>query len=138
MDKPQRMELRRKTGSRNIPEPEEKTSGPEYAMSFACLNCRTSNMRYFDVKPIEYPLAIECPVCKGVAFNFGRHFKPPKKSDDSQRKKVQYLVDHGFIFQTIYEQRDGLGYYKVSYSKTLTEAKEFVVKFKSQACEIAL
>lgn len=71
---------------------------------------------------------MSCPICKGGAFNFGRHFKPPKKSDNAQWKKIEYLVEHGFVLQTIYEQREDFGCYKVSYPKSLAEAKYFVVK----------
>ncbi|MEZ9823238.1 hypothetical protein AB4238_21880 [Shewanella sp. 10N.286.45.A1] len=138
MDKQSRMELRRKAGYRTLPKPQEKVLGPEYSMSFACLNCKTSNMRHFFEAPCDYPDSMECPICKGVAFNFGRHFKPPKKSDNAQWKKIEYLVEHGFVFQTIYEQREDSGYYKVSYSKTLAEAKDFVVKHKDKAVQTAL
>jgi hypothetical protein len=138
MDKQARMELRRKAGYRALPKPQEKVLGPEYSMSFACLNCKTSNMRHFFEDPCDYPESMECPICKGIAFNFGRHFKPPKKSDLAQWKKIEYLVEHGFVFQTIYEQREDSGYYKISYPKTLAEAKDFVVKYKKKAVQTAL
>ena len=138
MDKQSRMELRRKAGYRALPKPQEKVLGPEYSMSFVCLNCKTSNMRHFFEEPCDYPDSMECPVCKGVALNFGRYFKPPKKSDNAQWKKIEYLVEHGFVFQTIYEQREDSGYYKVSYPKTLAEAKDFVVKYKHKAVQTAL
>ena len=138
MDKQSRMELRRKNGFRDLPKAQVKVLGPEYAMSFACLNCQTSNMRHFDKDPCDYPNSIECPICNNVAMNLGRHFKPPKKSDNSQWKKVEYLVKHGFVFQTIYEQRDDSGYYKISYPKSLAEAKGFVIKYKEQAVQATL
>jgi len=138
MDKQSRMELRRKAGLRDLPKPKVKVLGPEYAMSFACLNCKTSNMRHFDKDPCDYPSAMECPICKGASVNLGRHFKPPKKTDNAQWKKVEYLIEHGFFFQTIYERRDDTGDYKASYPKTLAEAKDFVVKYKRQAVQVAL
>jgi ribosomal protein L44E len=138
MDKQSRMELRRKNGYRDLPKPVEKYIGPEYAMSFVCFTCKTSNMRHFSVEPCRYPKTMECPVCKGLAVNLGRHFKPPKKSETAQWQKVKYLVDHGFVFQSIYEQRDDSGYYKISYPRSLAEAKEFVVKYKDKAVKIAL
>jgi hypothetical protein len=95
-------------------------------------------MRHFDKAPCDCPDTMECPICNGVAINLGRHFKPPKKSDDAQRKKVKYLVDHGHVFRTIYEQSDCSGYYKISYPRSLAEAKEFVVKYKDKAVKIAL
>lgn len=131
MDKQSRMELRRKAGYRDLPEPQVKVHGPEYSMSFACCNCKTSNMRQFNLAPSDYPRAIECPVCKGVAVNLGRHFKPPKKSDTAQWKKVEYLIGHGFVFQKIRTIENS--YDSVPYPETLAQAKEFVVKYQQYA-----
>ena len=59
-------------------------------------------------------------------------FRPPKKSDDRQWKKVEFLVTHGFIFQKIYRTNGSFGI-RVRYPETLEQAKEFVVEFKNQA-----
>lgn len=64
-------------------------------------------------------------------------FRPPKKSDDKQWKKVKYLVEHGFIFQKIY-RKDGPVWYRERYPKTYEQAKEFVVKYKEQAFEVGI
>lgn len=136
MDKQTKMELRRKVGCRDLPKQPVKHQGPEYAMSFACLTCKTSNMRHFNVAPCNYPNTIKCPVCKSTAVNLGRHFKAPKKSDDAQWKKVNFLVDHGFVFQKI--RLDSNSYDSVPYPDTLAEAKKFVVKYKKWAWKIAL
>ena len=133
MDKQSRMELRRKAGYRDLPKPQVSYQGPEYSMSFACCDCKTSNMRQFNLAPCDYPRTIECPVCKGVAVNLGRHFKPPKKSDAAQWKKVEYLIEHGFIFQKIRTIKNS--YDSVPYPETLAQAKEFVVKYQKYAVE---
>ena len=53
-------------------------------------------------------------------------------------EKIGFLICYGFVFQTIYEQREDSGYHKVSYPKTLDEEKEFVMKYESQAVKNAL
>ena len=128
MDKQSRMELRRKAGCRDLPKPQMQYQGPAYSMSFACCECRTSNMRQFNLAPCDYPKTIECPICKGVAVNLGRHFKPPKKSDFGQWKKVKFLSVHGFLFQ---KNRPSINSYEsIPYPETLAQAKEFVVKYR--------
>jgi len=59
-----------------------------------------------------------------------RKFSAPKSVDTEQWKKVEYLVAHGFFFQSVYEQREDGGYYKVAYPKTLAEAHEFISTYK--------
>ncbi|MDT0628495.1 hypothetical protein [Alteromonas sp. W364] len=131
MDKQARMELRRQNGTRSIPKKVEKVLGPDYAMAFACFTCKTSIMRHFDASPCDYPRAAKCPVCNSKTINLGRNFKPPKKSDTAQWKKVKYLVEHGFIFQKIRVEPSTLD--SIPYPDTLAEAKEFVVKYRKWA-----
>jgi len=81
----------------------------------------------------ECPEKLICPDCGGDAFNFGRHFKAPKKTDKKQWGKIRFLFEHGFRFQKI---RTGRGHRDtVTYPETLEEAKEFVVKYKKYAIE---
>ncbi|MBF7073490.1 hypothetical protein ISG33_08795 [Glaciecola sp. MH2013] len=127
MDKQVRMEVRRQTGTRKIPEKTKKTEGPEYSMSFVCLICKTSNMRHFNRLPRDYPDVISCPICKGDSFNLGRNFKPPKKSDSMQWKKIKYLVSHGFLFQKIRVVPGSND--SIPYPETLSEAKDFVANY---------
>lgn len=131
MDKQQKMQLRRDAGYRDLPEKATKNVGPEYAMSFACFTCRTANKRHFESAPCDYPDTMMCPICKEATFNLGRHFKAPKKSDLSQWKKVEFLVEHGFVFQKI--RLNGNTFESVPYPKTLSEAKEFVIKYEQYA-----
>ena len=51
-----------------------------YNSAFACLDCRKSFKREFDLNEGR-PQNMVCPDCGGVAHNFGRHFKAPKKTD---------------------------------------------------------
>ena len=100
-----------------------------YNMSFACLACRKAFKR--QVESGRVPDELPCPECGGPAYNFGRHFKAPRKADASQWRKVRFLFEHGFRFQKI---RVGPGHHDtVPYPETLEEAKEFVVKYKEHA-----
>lgn len=55
-----------------------------------------------------------------------RKFSAPKAKDIPQWKKVQYLVEHGFRFQSVREAESGQ---LVKYPATLEEAKAFVQRF---------
>jgi hypothetical protein len=78
-----------------------------------------------------------CPNCGGSMVALNRKFSAPKSHDLSQWKKVQFLTEHGFLFQSVYEVHnengEHKGHYKVSFPQTLEEAKEFVIKYKEQA-----
>jgi len=101
-----------------------------YNMAFACLECQKSFKREFGLSQ-EHSEKMKCPDCGGEAYNFGRHFKAPKKTDKKQWEKIRFLFKHGFRFQKI---RVGTGHHDtVSYPETLEEAKEFVTKYKDYA-----
>ena len=101
-----------------------------YNMAFACLNCCKSFKREFN-STNGIPSELPCPECGGVSYNFGRHFKAPKKTDKRQWQKIRFLLEHGFRFQKI---RIGSGHHDtVKYPETLEEAKEFVEKYKEHA-----
>lgn len=132
-EKNRRMELRKETGTRTIspPKPPSYLRGTPYAMSFACFNCRKSFKRHFDVPPCDYPNQTACSECGQPSYNLGRNFKTPKKSDHEQWEKVEYLVNHGFVFQKIRPNPSDSE--SVPYPKTLKEAKVFVIKYKRYA-----
>ena len=127
------MEIRKETGSRIItpPSPPNFHRGPVYAMSFACFNCKKVFKRQFNLAPCNYPSQAKCPECGNSSVNLGRNFKAPKKSDDAQWAKIKYLVEHGFVFQKI--RVNSVDLKSVPYPKTLSEAKEFVIKYKKYA-----
>ena len=54
----------------------------------------------------------------------GRKFKPPKIDDLYQWRKVKYLFDHGFRFETVYAEHK-----PVRYPESLKDAEEFVKKY---------
>ena len=101
-----------------------------YNMAFACLECCKSFKREF-VLTDGCPKDLICPDCSGKAYNFGRHFKAPKKSDKKQWAKIRYLFEHGFRFQKIRLNKNS--FESVPYPETLSQAKEFVKKYKDHA-----
>lgn len=101
-----------------------------YNMAFACLECRKSFKREFDLAK-DCPSELTCPECSGIAHNFGRHFKAPKRSDLKQWKKIAFLFEHGFRFQKIRLVKNSLE--SIPYPDTLEDAKEFVEKYKDHA-----
>lgn len=101
-----------------------------YNMAFACFDCCKSFKREF-VLTEGVPKELTCPNCGGTSYNFGRHFKAPKKTDEKQWQKVKFLFDNGFRFQKI--RIDSGDKDTVSYPETLEQAKEFVVKYKEYA-----
>ena len=62
-----------------------------------------------------------------------RKFSAPRSADVAQWKKVQFLVEHGFRFYSVYEATASGGKQSVRYLSTLEEAKDFVVEFREQA-----
>ena len=104
-----------------------KKMSSSYKMSFACFACRKSFKREIDIAADKWTKELTCPECGGPSFNFGRHFKPPKKADEKQWQKVKFLFDHGFWFQKIYDQENaGL---QIPYPETLEQARDFVIKW---------
>ncbi|MGR6873993.1 hypothetical protein ACU6U9_17165 [Pseudomonas sp. HK3] len=101
-----------------------------YNMAFACLDCRKSFKREFNLAK-ECPSELKCSDCGGLAYNFGRHFKAPKKNHMKQWKKIRFLFEHGFRFQKIRPVKNSTE--SVPYPETLDAAKEFVIKYESYA-----
>jgi hypothetical protein len=98
-----------------------------YLIHFACFACRRSFKRKVDFGAAVY--LRPCPTCSGGAIDLGRHFKPPKASDEKQWAKVEYLVESGFFFQHVHDDER----HQVQYPDTLEEARRFVVTYRSQA-----
>ena len=100
---------------------------PAYLIHFACFACRRSFKRKVEFGAAVYLKA--CPDCSGQAIHLGRHFKPPKRTDQKQWRKVEYLVRAGFFFQHVRSGDTG----QVPYPETLEDARKFVVTYRSQA-----
>lgn len=91
--KSERMEIRKAIGNRMISGSDSgvRPRGPDYLIAHACFDCRKS------WKLSEESTAI-CPQCSGALHWMGRAFKPPKRSDIEQWKKVESLWRAGFRF----------------------------------------
>ena len=100
-----------------------------YLLPHACFHCRKSFKKPQNQEPRL------CPQCGSGLVQLNRKFSAPKTTDVEQWKKVEFLVAHGFRFQSVYEQREDGGKYKVDYPTTLAEARTFVVAHKEQAVE---
>ena len=101
-----------------------------------CLKCRLTLNRPFDSgSELTYP----CSECGKPMTLLPHRFKPPKKAEDKKWETVKFLIENGFYFQHIYENvtktANGFINYEnmVSYPCNIRDAKEFVVKYKSQA-----
>ena len=102
-------------------------------LPFTCFECRSTFKR-----PPEKEVGVrKCPNCSGNAICMDVRFRPPKKSDNKQWRKVEFLISHGFFFQKIY-RKEGPIWFREKYPDTLDQAKEFVINFKEQAFEIGI
>jgi hypothetical protein len=77
--------------------------------------------------------SLRCPQCARVMSMVDKKFAAPKMADVAQWQKVQYLVDHGFFFQSVYTPIGPGMSLRVKYPKTLAEAKRFVIEHQAQA-----
>lgn len=84
-----------------------------YLHPYACFQCRKSFKRATRAEAV-----LPCPGCGGPSIGLTRKFKPPKRSDEKQWKKVEALVRHGFLFWSIGEP----------YPDTLQEVQAFAVR----------
>lgn len=91
-EKARRMELRKDAGNRVIEPPPPNPPGPDYLVAHACFECRKS----FKIPPRDEPAT--CPDCGREIHWMGRSFRPPRKSDTQQWKKVKLLYAYGFRF----------------------------------------
>ena len=67
------------------------------------------------------------------AIDLGRKFKAPKATSKSQWAMIKFLVEHGFVFQSV---RDGEAGQHVSYPETIEAARDFVARYADQAIRV--
>lgn len=106
--------------------PKEKAA-QNYLFPNLCFACRKSFKKPHSTEPRI------CPECGAPMVEVTRKFSAPKSSNFAQWEKVIFLVQHGFLFQSIYAQKEDGLYYKVNYLRTLKEAHEFVINYRQQA-----
>lgn len=64
-------------------------------------------------------------------IQMNHRFRPPKISEKSKWRTVEFLINKGFFYQHIYDDEIARTY--VNYPENLRDAKEFSVKYKDQA-----
>ncbi|UFH36539.1 hypothetical protein [Flavobacterium acetivorans] len=101
-----------------------------------CLECRKSLNREIDSNSERiYP----CSECGKPMTLLPHRFKPPKKTEDKKWETVNFLIEHGFYYQHVYEnvevKKSGIIVYEnyAKYPENIKDAKEFVEKYKDQA-----
>src|SRR5690606_39640833 len=93
--KADRMELRRKTGSRASPDPggpQSRAKGPRYLVAHACFSCRLS----FKRATRDDGSSPQCPNCGSPMARMGRGFKAPLRRNADKWKAVELLHAAGF------------------------------------------
>lgn len=99
-----------------------------------CFNCRKALSISSDFT-IKHSLT--CPESGKQTTILSHLFRPPKQDDLKKWKVVEFLKDHGFLYQHIYEVYTGsILSGQLQYPETMKEAKEFVVKYKDQAYQL--
>ena len=93
---------------------------------FVCVDCRASFRRPFEKGVDRRP-------CGRDAVRVDVRFRTPRKADDKQWKKVEFLFQHGFYFQKVYRPVARGVLQRMRYPRVLDEARRFVAEFKSQA-----
>lgn len=99
-----------------------------------CTNCRKSFSITLghNIKP-----SLSCPECGGHTNILSHLFRPPKIDDLKKWKVVEFLIDHGFLYQHIYEEyTPSILSGQLQYPETMKEAKDFVIKYKAQAYKL--
>lgn len=104
-----------------------------------CFNCKKTFSLPSDATT---SFSLTCPECGGQTTVFNHKFRPPDKGDIKKWKVVEFLKGHGFIYQHVYKdisKRSGIVSNEnyVDYPSTMSEAKEFVLKYKDQAYDLS-
>ena len=65
-------------------------------------------------------------------------FRPPKKNESDKWETVEFLIENGFSFQHIVERNTTPSHLNrieqyAEYPENLRDAREFIIKYKSQA-----
>lgn len=111
---------RKKFKSHKLFTPAKRADG--YLFPNVCLQCCVSFRKPQSPKPRL------CPKCALPMVALSRKFSAPKARDKKQWAKVRLLIEHGFLFQSVYKQQSPGVYYKVSYPHSLRAAKEFILR----------
>ncbi|MBA3680228.1 MAG: hypothetical protein H0W73_03435 [Bacteroidetes bacterium] len=96
-----------------------------------CFTCRKAFSVY---KNATEKINRSCPECGKQTIIFSHLFKPPKQTDIKKWKVVEFLKDHGFVYQRVYATyTDSILSGQSGYPETMAEAKKFIIDYKDQA-----
>lgn len=96
-----------------------------------CFICRKAFSVYKNEAPKINPA---CPECGNPTTIFSHLFKPPKQTDIKKWKVVEFLKDHGFVYQRVYATyTKSVLTGQAGYPETMEEAKKFIADYKKQA-----
>ncbi len=96
-----------------------------------CFTCRKAFSVY---KSAVEKINLACNECGKPTIIFSHLFKPPKQTDLKKWKVVEFLKDHGFVYQRVYETyTPSILTGQKGYPETMEEAKKFILKYKDQA-----
>ncbi len=99
-----------------------------------CFDCRKAFSIDNDI-PADYSMI--CPECGKQATILNHLFRPPKQNDVKKWKVAEFLKDHGFLYQHVYEvYTKSILSGQLQYPETIKEAQEFVIKYKAQAYQL--
>jgi hypothetical protein len=97
-----------------------------------CLICRKA----FSTGP-DYLKPEKCSECGNDYIFYNHKFRPPKKDDIRAWTVVGFLYENGFTYQHVYKDltiyRWASSENQAEYPQSLEEAKDFVLKYKSQS-----
>lgn len=98
-----------------------------------CLTCRKA----FSTATDDNHMPITCPECGNGYIFYNHKFRPPKKNDLKAWEVVSFLHENGFNYQHVHADTSVKNWWNLDnyadYPKSLSEAREFVIKYKSQA-----
>lgn len=109
-----------------------------YNDHFVCLDCRKMFNQLPWFRRYSYPaksFKAICPECGSEMKNAGHNFKPPRRNNIKQWRKVEWLLQRGYKWDYTVERREvtqGLQHgltlgeciFNGPYARTLREAKE--------------
>lgn len=96
-----------------------------------CFTCRKAFSVY---RTTVEKVNLVCPECGNQTIIFSHLFKPPKQNDIKRWKVVEFIKDHGFVYQRVYATyTNSVLSGQTNYPETMAEAKKFIIAYKDQA-----
>jgi DNA-directed RNA polymerase subunit RPC12/RpoP len=80
-----------------------------YNLHYACFDCRKMFnqapwVRRIDRSKARSEITVPCPQCGQPMRNMGKEFKPPRRNNVQQWRKIKLLYHRGYRWETAFEQ----------------------------------